>query len=130
MKPSEDEIRFARQRQKIWEFVVKTCSKVDVAMETNPVALSANVDSVVGPMLGHTLSGQQMVMKRTYLHTSGDERSFEISIGHTGQNWEPVITFLDENEFTFSLAMGEVQEMDLSELRANIYRRIEGCSGA
>lgn len=127
--PSPEEIRFAQQRRLIWKCIVAECRKVDAAFETFPIKLMGNLDSLVGSLQGHTLSGQQQILKRTYRHLDGRELSFELSIGHTGENWEPVVTVLDEQDYAYSLLMGESPEMDLSELRATIYRRIAACSG-
>lgn len=128
MKPTEDEIRFSKQRRRIWNCICETCEKVERALEVQYSKLSANMDSVVGTLQSDTLSGQQFVMKRSYATANGNERTFELSVGHTGDRWDPVVTVLDEGGATHSILFDGDLEKGIRELKADIYRRIDACS--
>jgi hypothetical protein len=128
MGPSKDEIRFAKQRQQIWRCICETCEKVEKAFDVSPSGVSANLDSLVGSLQNNTISGQQMTMKRSYRSVAGFERSFEISVGHTGTNWQAIATIRDEGSSVYTMNFGTDSVMNFSELKADIYRRIEACS--
>lgn len=91
--PSEDEIKFARLRFKIRDAICTCFSTAKLLLPLDLRAASAQVDSVVGEIQCDTLSGQQLVLSRTYSSHNGTQpEKIDVAIGHTGQNWTAIVT--------------------------------------
>ncbi len=91
MPPSEEEKQFAKRRFAIQDAVCACFTTAELCLGLHCVSMQGKVDSLVGPILGNTLSGQILTQYRTYRHDDGNEFKIEIAIGHTG-NWQAIVT--------------------------------------
>jgi hypothetical protein len=92
MKPSDAEIHFAKLRQRIQSAICTSFATGEICLDLDFVSGGGNVDSVVGSLQGHTLSGQILIQTRTYRGVeTGKETKIEAAIGHTGE-WIAIVT--------------------------------------
>jgi len=92
MKPSDAEIHFAKLRQRIQNTICTCFSTAEICLDLDFTTGGGNVDSLVGSLQGHTLSGQILIQDRTYRgRETGNETKIEAAIGHTGE-WTAIVT--------------------------------------
>lgn len=83
--PSPEEIKFAQNRFALQSQLNECFATVEKALGIHCDGLSANLDSVTGPLLAHTISNQHLIHERLY----GDAKvGYIIAADH---EWNPLV---------------------------------------
>jgi len=93
--PSEDEIRFAKDRARLQTTLHEIISTADLIFGLDMIESSSQLIPFDGVLRPDTLAGQEILIHWRFQLPNGLRHKIEVAIGPTGERWHPVITLTD-----------------------------------
>lgn len=121
---SEDEIRFAKDRQKLQLILGECVDTAAACLGLKLVGYSHHLAALTGPLFTETISGQQIVMSWTF-QVGSHEKKLELAIGHTGPSWSPVVTITDDQSRSDAVVLNGREWPEQPVLRGLIVRSMK-----
>lgn len=113
--PSDDEIRFAKNRARLQTILHEIVNTAELILGLDLIETSAQLIPLDGVLRPNTLAGQEILIHWRFRLADGTQHKLEIAIAPTGDQWHPVVTVTD------SLGASDVftlKEKDWPELHA------------
>jgi hypothetical protein len=92
MEPSENEIRFAMHRHRIWGTILEIAHTAEYILDIHPSSLSANLDNRIASLTVQKVGDEEMALSMTYRNIWGHATSCLIHLCATGEDMHPILT--------------------------------------